>query len=338
MSVGVVPSFVTNSVDVRLGDGIIVETADIGTIALDSRQPSGDLAIISHAHGDHLPDRIGTVQILCSSLTRRLAAVRRDLPESDPATHPSVTLLPAGHVKGSRAALIDDAGSRILYTGDIATRDRYGLTGFDPPPADVLIIEATYGSPEYVFPSIDTVEGEVLEWLTETADRPAILFGYALGKAQRIQRLVERADRKRVFTTGAILAVNDVITATTGESFLARPFDRKQSLDAGDVLVLPSQLARFEWVDQLVDETTAVTAGFSGWAADDGFIYQRGLDRGFVLSDHCDFNELVEVVDTVNPDIVYTQHGFASVFATELTRRGFEARALRTNQSTLDSF
>lgn len=323
---------------VRLDDGIAVETREHGTVRFDPRRPDGDLNVLSHAHGDHLPSRVGAEPIICSGLTAQLATVRREFGELTPATHEAVELREAGHIEGSRSAVIDDRDVRLLYTGDIATRDRYGLAGFEPVSADVLLIEATYGSPEYVFPPLLTVERTVNDWLSETRHRPAIWFGYALGKAQRLIRLFERTNRERLFTTEAILRLNDVIERSTRIGFDALPFERDRPLEPGDVLILPSQVSRFDWVSELVAESNATTAGFSGWAADDGYVYRTPVDRGFVLSDHCDFAELVEVVREVEPEVVYTHHGHAGVLATELTRLGYTARSLRANQSTIDDF
>ena len=107
----------------------------------------------------------------------------------------------------------------------------------------------------------------------------------------------------------------------------------------GDVLVLPMQTTRLAWIEALVDRYDAVTVGFSGWAVDDAFVYRRGLDEGFVLSDHADFNELVEIVQAVDPERVYTTHGATEAFASHLTRaEGYETRALKAGQTTLEDF
>ena len=87
-----------------------------------------------------------------------------------------------------------------------------------------------------------------------------------------------------------------------------------------------------------VGESGAVTAGFSGGAIDDSFRFRGDFDVTFRLSDHCDFTELLELVETVDPERVYTQHGFAETLATALTTRGFDATALKQNQTSLRQF
>ena len=335
---------------VTLGDGVRIET-EFGTVVADGTRPECEFAVTSHAHSDHLPSVASArdTPAICSSLTADLAGVRRSHALTV-AEHPDVTLLPAGHVAGSRAALIDDGETRYCYTGDVCTRDRCHLEGFDPPDADVLIVEATYGRPNYVFPDHDEIEREILAWLAETMDRPVVLVGYALGRAQKLQEIVSRSDRTRCLVPEGVAAVNEPIENALGVDFGAGLFDPTTSdgdqsdgsgrpvLEPGDALVVPSNVLRSERVQQIVEETGAITAGFSGWAAGPSFRYRGGYDATFPLSDHCDFEELLALVEAVDPDAVYTQHGFTDELAEALVDRGYRARSLKRNQSTLADF
>jgi putative mRNA 3-end processing factor len=321
-------------VSVRLRDGIEVTLSDGTRVVCDGDQPDGDVNVVSHAHGDHTPT--GEATAVCSPLTAALATTRRDVPLHR-ATDDRVKLLPAGHVAGSRAALITDPdGTRYLYTGDVCTRPRFYLEGFEPPSADVLILEATYGEPQYVFPDHPTVAEDIRTWLAET-DQPVLLFGYALGRAQKLQLLAGPV-RDRVFTTSAVAAVNNVIAEHLDVSFPSASFDDDVTLSNGDALVVPITTTRIDWIDALREEVDAATAGFSGWAVEDSFRYRGGYDVTFPLSDHCDFRELEELVGAVDPERVYTQHGAAGSLTTALTRMGYDATALRQDQTALDEF
>lgn len=117
---------------VSLRDGIRIDRSTGAPVVVDAGQPGGGTAVVSHAHGDHLPSR-APGGVVCSELTARLAAARR--PDADPldrTTVPGVEQVPAGHVPGSRATIVDDTGTTYLHTGDVSTRDRFGLRGFDP--------------------------------------------------------------------------------------------------------------------------------------------------------------------------------------------------------------
>jgi putative mRNA 3-end processing factor len=334
---------------VTLGDGVRIET-EIGTIVADGTRPhaddAADAAVCSHAHTDHLPSARSARddnETICSELTAALAGVRRS-DELTVAEHPDVTLLPAGHVAGSRAALIDDGDTRYCYTGDVCTRDRCHLEGFDPPDAAVLIVEATYGQPGYTFPDHDEIEREIFEWLAETMDRPVVLVGYALGRAQKLQHVVARSDRTRCLVSEGVAAVNDPIERIAGVDFGAQTLDGEldpesdASLEPGDAVVVPSSVTRRQNVRRIVEETGALTAGFSGWAVGPSFRYRGDYDATFPLSDHCDFEELLALVDAVDPDAVYTQHGFADELAEALVGEGYRARSLKRGQATLADF
>ena len=323
---------------VTLRDGVRIEAEGVGTVVADAAAPDGNVNVTTHAHGDHLFDADAAPErVVCSATTADLARVRRPEAAFSVADHPRVELLNAGHVAGSRAVRVEGDERTYLYTGDCSPRDRCYLDGLDPVPADVLVIEATYGTPAYVFPEQDELERRIIEWLNDTLDRPVLLFGYALGRAQKLQRLVARSDRPRLFVSEAIADLNAAIETHLDVDFGATEYD-SLAPEPGDAVVLPIGSARLDFVDRLVEERDAVTAGFSGWAVEDSFRYRGGYDEAFVLSDHADFEELRAVVDAVDPDQVYTQHGFADEFARELTTRGYDARALKEDQTSLGQF
>jgi putative mRNA 3-end processing factor len=322
-------------VTVRYRDGIEIELSDGTRVVCDADEPDGDVTVVSHAHGDHLPRQ--ETKAVCSPLTAELGTVRGDEPLTR-TTHDRVQLLPAGHVAGSRAALVTDPdGTRYCYTGDVCTRSRFYLEGFDPPEADVLIVEATYGEPEYVFPAHHDIAGEIVDWLSDT-DAPVLLFGYALGRAQKLQLFAQQAGRDRLFATDGVHRINTAIESHCDVTFASESFDQDVELRAGDALVLPLTSARFDWIDRLCADTGAVKAGFSGWAVDDSFRFRGDYDVTFPLSDHCDFSELCALVDAVAPDRVYTQHGAVDSLAEALTRSGVDATALRKDQTSLEDF
>jgi putative mRNA 3-end processing factor len=328
---------VAPTVQIRDGIEILLETGE--RVVADASSPDGDINILSHAHGDHLYSSPPS-KLVCSETTAALAAARRpDTNQPSVISHPKVDLLASGHIAGSRAALIEDESATVLYTGDVSTRDRFYLTGFDPVPADVLIVESTYGKPEYELPPQAEVEAAFVDWLNETMDVPVIAFGYTLGRAQELVLLGEQSVRDRVLVTDAIERINRVIEAEMDVEFTTESYDAATDLEAGDFLVLPSQTNRLGWVESLVDDTDAITVGVSGWAVESSFKFRAGYDETFALSDHCGFGELLDLVAAVDPEIVYTNHGFTTELAQEITSRlGYRTQALQRNQTTLGDF
>jgi putative mRNA 3-end processing factor len=199
------------------------------------------------------------------------------------------------------------------------------------------VIETTYGKPEYEFAPQTELERAIVDFLDDS-DGPLLLFGYTLGRAQGLQHLVERSSRPRPYVTKATARINRTIEDLVGVDFGAKRYREETELDAEDVLILPSQTSKLAFVDRIVEDTGATKVGFSGWATDSSFRFRGGYDETFVLSDHCDFGELVDVVERVDPETVYTQHGFADEFADHCVSLGYDAQALRRNQTSLGEF
>lgn len=325
--------------DVRLTDGLGIELVSGARVVADAGTPAGDVNVLTHAHADHLYNH-SPGAVVCSSITASLAAERRsDEPRPTVIEDPRVTLLESGHVAGSTAALVRDDDATVLDTGDVSTRDRLFLNGFDPVAADVLVVESTYGKPEYELPPQRETEAAVVDFFDETMDRPVVAFGYTLGRAQELLLLGDESERDGVYVSETIDRMNAVIEAELPVSFDAHRYDHHRGIRPGELLVLPSFTSRLPFVSDLVERTGAVRVGASGWAVDEGFAYQGDYDEAFALSDHCDFPELLELVGEVDPERVYTTHGFAEELADEITGRlGYEARALKPNQATLDDF
>lgn len=318
-------------------DGIHVENGR--KYVADSRSSSGDVNIVSHAHFDHLHMEPGT-KVVASELTAELAEARTG-EELRISEEESVELIDSGHILGSRSALIETEDARVLYTGDFSPRSRLYMEGFEPVDADVLVTESTYGVPNYVFPDQRELEARISDWLEDNSDETLFLFGYSLGKAQKIQQLVQRETSRTLVAHGAVKRMNDTVEELTELEFRALPYsENKDKLESGDaILVGPTRFSGSDAVRKMVEKTGGVKAGFSGWALDDSFRFRGDYDVGFPLSDHADFRELVKTVQEVDPDRVYLTHGFSDALSSHLSSElGYDARALKNNQSSLKDF
>ncbi|WP_339103074.1 mRNA cleavage and polyadenylation specificity factor-like protein [Haloterrigena salinisoli] len=352
---------------VRHRDGIHFEreTDPRPSVVADARSAVGSINVVSHAHADHT-FRTTPDTVVCSAETAAIAEARTGTGFEFVESAPGVDLVPAGHVVGSRAALFDLEAPdgdvrRYCYTGDFSTRDRCYLEGFDPDAidADVLVMETTYGLPKYRFPSQADLEAEITDWIHDNDDRPLFLFGYSLGRAQKLQWIAREATgssggagasdddgngsndcAREILVSDSIRDVNEAIEAATDGrlAFPGRPYESLRGL-TDEIVILPSNQARADWVEAAVERENALKAGFSGWAVDDSFPYRGNYDVTFPLTDHCDFDELLETVRAIDPEVVYTHHGFDEAFADRLeTEHGYRARPLKRDQTTLEEF
>jgi putative mRNA 3-end processing factor len=321
--------------------GILVKTGTY-SLALDPRRPTkSDYSFVSHAHIDHVHTPDGASKLIASKETVELARVRgfrfRDAIEEQK----GVDLVDAGHILGSRAILIEDS---VFYTGDFSTRDRGFLKGSPGVKCDTLIMETTYGTPRYVFTDTEKIVSRVSRLIAECFHKckPVILTGYPLGKAQLITYLFRN--------WGPIYLHESVFDMNEAHIDLGVELPRLESCGVGHkqdsllkrrpwIVVAPASSGRSHFIKSLRENYGAVVVAFTGWALDHRYSYMMGVDYAFDLSDHCDFNELVQLAKYCNPSKIYTVHGFATEFAEHLKFLGFDAEPLEgIEQSTLTSY
>jgi len=176
---------------------LIVKTSET-ELWLDSAESSKNLTLISHAHSDHIPRNLG--KIISTPETACILKIFRDgfdwiglrFGECIEFGDVKISTESSGHVLGSSQFVIDSGGERLVYTGDLNVYDSIVLKGAKPIDADKLVIEATYGSPSYIFPRREEIYAKIIEWIIRTiksGETPAFKV-YALGKAQEIMKLV----------------------------------------------------------------------------------------------------------------------------------------------------
>ncbi|MDE1858674.1 MAG: exonuclease [Thaumarchaeota archaeon] len=298
-----------------------------------------DYTFVSHAHIDHMHNPAKGERIIASSATKELAKARGyDLGTTIEEAE-GVELLDSGHILGSRAIRI---GDEVYYTGDASGRTRAFLGKCRTRQARVLVMETTYGSPEYVFPPTAKLVKEVNSLISSAYDRgvPVVLMGYPLGKAQLLSYFFSSWDpiiyHERVATMNKI-HVDHGVPLKPGRTF--DPEKDRDSLPHGPwVMISPMSSGRSRLMAHLKKEYGAILVAFSGWALGSGYGHTMGADYSFPLSDHCDYDELVKLVQAVSPEMVYTVHGFAAEFARDLRKMGFSARPLAAYQSSLTDY
>lgn len=319
--------------------GIQVELGKTRYVLDPHAHVRADYTFVSHAHIDHMHTPAKNERIIASSVTSELAKARGyDLGDTSEAAE-GVELLDSGHILGSRAIRIQD---EVYYTGDASGRARAFLGKCKTRQARILVTETTYGTPEYIFPSTAKLVKEVNTLIASAYDRgnPVVLMGYPLGKAQLLSYFFSSWDP--IFYHESVAEMNRIhiehgVPLNAGERFdPARDLDR---LPHGPwVLVSPMASGKSRVMAHLKKKYGAILVAFSGWAMGQGYRYMMGADYSFPLSDHCDYRELLNLVQAVSPEMVYTTHGFAAEFAGDLRKLGFSARPLGAYQSSLSDY
>lgn len=301
-------------------NGLKLRKADL---AIDFRRRQAR-AFISHAHTDHIARH---EYALCTPATAALYQLRmgkrptRDLPYRTPVPWGGLqlTTYPAGHCLGSAMLLAEDGHRSLLYTGDFKLGGSATAEPAELPHADILVIESTYGDPAYRHPP----RAEAIEHLCHLVAQVLqqghvpVVEAYALGKAQEVTRILADAGFD-VFQHPVAFQITQVY-----EAFGVAVGCRGCSLalpQPGAVWVVPPRTGRQLGASQ-------VRIAVTGWAANATTRRRLGVDFAVPLSDHADYDGLLEAVRRVHPRKVYCTHG-PECFVDRLRHEGFDAHPL----------
>ncbi|MBX3744300.1 MAG: ligase-associated DNA damage response exonuclease [Verrucomicrobiae bacterium] len=298
---------------------------------------SVERALITHAHSDHA--RSGSTSYLCARegvgvLRTRLGsnASITGLPCGERLRLGDVTVSfhPAGHILGSAQIRLERDGEIWVASGDYKLHPDPTCTPFEPVPCHTFITESTFGLPVYRWPAPDDVLTDLHAWWRTEADqdRVAVLFAYSLGKAQRLLAGLQSAIGP-IFVHDAIHA----LLPAYADAGVRLPPVQRFTPDAvrasgGRALVLaPPSADPSAWLNTLGDLSTAVA---SGWMTLRGPRRRRGVDRGFVLSDHADWPSLLAAIRATGATRILVTHGTSAPLVRWLAENGWQAKALST--------
>lgn len=310
-----------------------------GDFYIDPWRPV-DRAVITHAHGDHA--RVGHGHYLAAApgegvLRSRLGEIDlQALPYGDTVIHHGVrvSLHPAGHVLGSAQVRLEHKGRVWVASGDYKFMEGADVdptcAPFEPVRCDVFITESTFGLPIYRWQPQSEIFAGINAWWRDNAgnDRTSVLFCYSFGKAQRVLAGVDTAIGP-IFCHGAVEPLNRAYR----EAGVALPPTTPVS-EVGDknlfrkgLVLAPPSAAGSPWMRRFGEYSDAFA---SGWMLLRGARRRRGLDRGFVLSDHADWPGLHAAIAASRAERVIVTHGDVAVMVRWLGENGLEAEAFET--------
>ena len=314
------------------------------SLYLDSCTPRG-LCFISHAHSDHIGIHNSVIATAATAALTEHRLGPQSVTELEFGAHHSidaateVSLLSAGHILGSAMLYVRRSGGSLLYTGDFKLRSSLTVPPATPVKADVLVMESTYGQPHFRFPPWQEVAAQLVELVSDAlrAGRQPIVMGYSLGKAQEIVRILTDAGIT-VTCHGAIVSMNGIyerfgVRVGAVRRYRVEDFHGTSALDLQErgVLVAPPQVARTAFVTRFDNPCRIM---MTGWSLLKNAIYRYGVDHALPLSDHADFDELMELIERVEPRKIYTHHGYRE-FVNILKSRGHNAELARPDEQLL---
>lgn len=312
-------------------------------VACDAFDESMPLRAVTHAHADHLTGLRRSLKdcrkILMTEATKDLIDVLRGplflmggsveaLQYGETLQHEDerITFFKADHILGAAQVLVEDfEGERIVYTGDFRVDDTPILD------ADILVMEATYGSPLCKRPFRGNVKNLLVSLVEKGLQHGTVyVFGYH-GKLQEVMQILHRAGVKAPFVVPEkVFHVSKVCEKhgmRLGRLMLASEDEAKELLEADS-----SCLAFYHMASRSKVGLERFRIYVSGWQFSSPCREVGEKEYVVALSDHSDFDGLIEYVRRSKPRLVITDNfrvGRAETLANEISSRfGISATAL----------
>lgn len=307
-----------------------------GDFFIDPWEPV-ERAVLTHSHSDHAYR--GSKAYLVASEGESIARIRLDHEATiETQSYGSVTKLngvslsfhPAGHILGSSQVRVEYKGEIWVISGDYKLTHDPTCAAFEPVRCTYFITEATFGLPIYRWPPPAQVFSEINEWWRRNQERgrASVIFAYALGKAQRVLNGIDRSIGP-IYTHGSV----ERLTRAYREAGIDLPAttyagdETNKKAFAGSLIVGTPSSQGTGWLRRFGSQSTGFA---SGWMMVRGARRQRAVDRGFVLSDHADWPELLTAIEATGAETVYVTHGFATEVVRWLNENGTYAEPLKT--------
>lgn len=297
-------------------------------------------AVVTHGHGDHARPDMGEYHTSAAGLPllrwrlgeRRYVA--HGYGEAFALDSARVSLHPAGHVLGSAQVRIESGGEVWVVSGDYKRQSDPTCEPFEPVRCDAFVTEATFALPVYRWPDTAEEIARIVRWRERCAERgeAAVLFCYALGKAQRLLAELRAFGERPVYAHGAIEAGVRVYREAGVAMVETRALGEADARDAyaGELVLAPPSALGSAWMRRF----RRLQTGFaSGWMRIRGNRRRRNVDRGFVISDHADWPALLGSIADSGAGRVLATHGRADALVRVLRERGVDAQALPAHEA-----
>ncbi|GLS29347.1 ligase-associated DNA damage response exonuclease [Neomesorhizobium albiziae] len=308
-----------------------------GDFFIDPVRPV-ERALITHGHSDHA--RSGHASVLATQQTLDIMAIRygdgfagatqaATLGETIDLNGVKATFHPAGHVLGSAQISVEHNGVRIVASGDYKRQPDPTCVPFEPVKCDVFITEATFGLPVFRHPPDREEMGRLLKSVAQFPERSHLIGAYALGKAQRVIRLLrDLGYAEPIYIHGALARLSEyyesqgvalgLLEPATVESGSKRDF-------AGAVVVGTPSAFVDRWARRFPDPVACYA---SGWMRIRQRAKQIGVELPLIISDHSDWDELTDTIVETGAAEVWVTHGREEALVRWCELNGIAARPL----------
>lgn len=295
-------------------------------------------ALITHGHSDHA--RSGHRSVLATRETLDIMSLRygedfagstqvAGFGEAIAIGGVHVVFHPAGHVLGSAQIAVEHNGLRIVASGDYKRVPDPTCAPFEPVKCDVFITEATFGLPVFRHPPAAEEIGRLLRSVAQFPERSHVVGAYALGKAQRVMRLLRDAGYdKPIYIHGALATLSDYYQSRGVDLGRLEPATVEKGSKgdfAGAVIVGPPTAFADRWARRFPDPIACFA---SGWMRIRQRAKQGGVELPLIISDHSDWDELTATIRETGASEIWVTHGREEALVRWCELAGIAARPL----------
>ncbi len=272
-------------------------------------------ALISHAHFDHISfgceeyiSSYETSIILKARLGEKINVKSYDYGEIFKVNGISISFHPSAHILGSSQIKLEKDGLKWLFTGDFKRQKDSTCASFENVETDYLICESTFSLPIFRWEDTDLIANDISNWVKESSDKTSLLFCYSLGKAQRLLNEIKNKNIRKIFTHKSISKINNCYKKLGVDLIDTINFDKTNmpKETQGSLIILPPGLNNKNFLKSFKNPQTAFA---SGWMLIRALRKRSGYDKGFAISDHADWIDLIKTIRESKAKKVYLNHG-----------------------------
>jgi putative mRNA 3-end processing factor len=301
-----------------------------------------DYAVITHGHADHA--RVGSKHYLCHTYTKPILKLRlgADISISTLSYTKSIfingvkiSLHPAGHIIGSAQVRLEFNGYTAVISGDYKTEYDGISNAFEPIKCNEFVTESTFGLPIYNWLPQQQLFDDIKKWIAgnQSQNKTSVFIAYSLGKAQRLMKGLDGV--ANIYVHSAINNLNTAFESSGIDLPVTQLINREmdKAKVQNNIVILPPALLGTKLLKKIPNASVAIC---SGWMQVRGSRRWQSADAGFAMSDHADWNGLLNAIKATGAQKVFVTHGSTATFSKYLNEIGIEAAEVATQYGKED--
>jgi Cft2 family RNA processing exonuclease len=293
-------------------------------------------SIVSHAHSDHNAIMHGNLEtyatketidlFLCQNKTKysnnfHIVDFNKEFKFLFDDNEVKIKFLPSGHILGSASVLVEYSDSSLLFSSDIGGKGLLTVNrSLETANANILVVEATFGSPELHFPPREEIKMDILKWAANIVKekRNVVFSAGKIGSAQELIKLFNDFSNLRIVTHGDVTPICDIYKShgINLEYVDSKSEEGREYLKDGECIIIQPRGKKTvpHFMQEHVKTRKAIVTGMVS-----RFRY-KDFDQSFPLSSHANFKEIIEYVSSISPELIFTVYGYDKQLAKAITK------------------